>query len=343
MKKKAALILALMFVFVSVFATSCGKKDKGGDDVSESDSEAVPVTQPQFDISEVESVEIVTDESGETETQLVKTTVTVPVTTDAPETTEPAGTTAGDGTTAAAEDKTTAAPQTTAVSPTTAIDATTKAPAGTTAGGESEERNITSEVRDVAIIRSGTFYIAGTTLAGDELTNMAIASVDGKVCYLAADMPLDDVTVSIALLKKNDTTYLIYPPSKIYVELTAQAMSMFGLEGDEFDSFTDIDLTSIGQSGMTHIGNSSATIGSTAVTLRKYQNPDGTEVWYYTDGDTLLRMENYSSSGVLDTTINFENISATLPAIATDVPDGYTQKSVAAFITELGPLLGIDF
>ena len=350
MKKIIPAALSVLLIITMLLTASCNKG--GGDDPTET-NEPESVTAEVVSFSEMVETEIVTDEEGSTEVQTVLVTVpvtsaptTAPKTTDGKET-EPAATEGAPATTEGSKPATTegSKPSTTAAPTpgTTTVPGTTKAPSGTQADNEDADRNITSEVRDIATIRTGTFYIAGNTEAGGETSKMAIASENGGIVYMGAEMDMDGQLVSIAILKRDNKTYLLYPTGKMYVELTAQAMKMFGLEEDEFNSLTDIDLTSITKSDMKLLGTDTATLGGKNVTVRKYEATNGGEIWYYTDGDTLLRMENYTTSGNMDTVINFDTIQGTIPESVTSIPKDYEPKSIAAFVKELGPLLGVDF
>lgn len=168
------------------------------------------------------------------------------------------------------------------------------------------------------IFTSGTYLMEITTNdpdIGDMPVTMAIKN--GNM-YVQMAMNLESSTVNCGMLylKNKDTMYLIFDDWKKYCKMPEDAL------GEDMDM--GAMLSEMG--GVSDIGKitvSEVEIDGQKLILESYNSTvDGSTVNYYFDGETLVRKDNISQSGIVDSTY-FNRITTDVPDSYFEIPSGY--------------------
>lgn len=169
------------------------------------------------------------------------------------------------------------------------------------------------------IFTSGTYLMEISTNdpeIGDMPVTMAIKN--GNM-YIKMAMNLESSTVNCGMLylKSKDTMYLIFDDWKKYCKMPEEALGEdmdMGAMLDEMGSISDIG---------NKITVSQVEIDGQKLILESYNSTaDGSTVNYYFDGETLVRKDNISQSGIVDSTY-FNRITTNVPDSYFEIPSGY--------------------
>lgn len=217
--------------------------------------------------------------------------------------------------------------------PGTAPD-TTQAPAtpGTTQGSASSTGvPAPTANNEYEILRSGTAYCKGTMTSEEGDTPMELAFTPNST-YALSNMG----NVEIAILVSNGTTYLLYPPEKIYIKLSDTVLSIIGMDPD------DLDASELSFKGMPSLSESTALgeteLNGTRCLAYKFQNTGGSTV-VYLNGDKLLGIRNFSPSGAEESATYFTAVSGSVPADKSAPPADYTSVNIIRFMSVLGNVM----
>ncbi len=167
------------------------------------------------------------------------------------------------------------------------------------------------------IFTSGTYLMEITTNdpdLGDLPVTMAIKN--GNM-YIRMTMNLESTTMNCSMLyiKNKDTMYLLFDDWKKYSKMPE---SMMGEDMDMSAMLNEMNKSDIGK-----ISVSEVEIDGKKLILESYNSTvDGTTVNYYFDGDTLVRRDDITKSGVVDTTY-FNRITTDVPDTLFEIPKGY--------------------
>ncbi len=168
------------------------------------------------------------------------------------------------------------------------------------------------------IFTSGTYLMEITTNdpdMGDMPVTMAIKN--GNM-YIKMTMNIDaemTMNCSMLYLKNKDTMYLLFDDWKKYSKMPE---SMMGEDMDMSAMLEEMNRSDIGK-----ITVSEVEIGGKKLILESYNSTiDGTTVNYYFDGETLVRRDDISKSGVVDSTY-FNRITTDVPDSCFEIPKNY--------------------
>lgn len=168
------------------------------------------------------------------------------------------------------------------------------------------------------VFASGTYLMEITTNdpdLGDMPVTMAIKN--GNM-YVKMTMELDEtrnMNCSMLYLRSKDTMYLLFDDWKKYSKMPE---SMMGEDMDMSAMLNEMNESDIGE-----ISVSEVEIDGKKLILESYNSTiDGTTVNYYFDGETLVRRDDISPSGVVDSTY-FTRITTDVPDSCFEIPQGY--------------------
>lgn len=163
------------------------------------------------------------------------------------------------------------------------------------------------------IFASGTYLMEITTNdpdLGDMPITMAVKNgnmyintvIEGMKCQMIFD-------------SSNETMYIVFTDWKKYCKLPDDLL------GEDFDM-----AAMLAEFGMDEIGDVSvslADINGQQLILESYVSPvDGSTVNYYFNGDQLVRRDNISKNGVVDS-IYISKFMSEVPDVYFQIPDGY--------------------
>lgn len=167
------------------------------------------------------------------------------------------------------------------------------------------------------VFSSGTYLMEITTNdpdLGDMPVTMAIKN--GNM-YVRMTMNLESTTMNCSMLylRSKDTMYLLFDDWKKYSKMPE------GMMGEDMDM--SAMLNEMNKSDIGKITVSEVEIGGKKLIMESYNSTvDGTTVNYYFDGDTLVRRDDISPSGVVDSTY-FNRITTDVPDSLFEIPKGY--------------------
>lgn len=167
------------------------------------------------------------------------------------------------------------------------------------------------------IFTSGTYLMEITTNdadIGDMPVTMAIKN--GNM-YVKMAMSLESTTMNCGMLylKNKDTMYLIFDDWKKYCKMPEEAL------GEDLDMSSM--LNEMGESDIGKITVSEVEIDGQKLILESYNSTvDGSTVNYYFDDEVLVRKDNISQGGVVDSTY-FNRITTDVPDSYFEIPSGY--------------------
>ncbi len=163
------------------------------------------------------------------------------------------------------------------------------------------------------IFTSGTYLMEMTTNdpdMGDMPVTMAI-----KNGNMYINTTIEGISCKMIYLKSKDTMYLVIDNWKKYCKMPENMM------GEDMDM--SAMLSQMGESDIGEIKVSEVEIGGQKLILESYNSTvDGTTVNYYFDGETLVRRDDISPSGIVDSTY-FNRITTDVPDSHFEIPKGY--------------------
>ncbi|MBR0509077.1 MAG: dockerin type I repeat-containing protein [Clostridia bacterium] len=181
-------------------------------------------------------------------------------------------------------------------------------------------------------LRSGTYYVKGRMLNATEITEMEMAVTDNTL-YAVSDMD----GINFAVLVVGKTTYLMLPDKKAYLKVTATEMRLIGMDPDE--------MLKAGDPGFSKMRplSEAASVEETqyrgtpcfAYSIPGAEGTAGSSI-VYLNGDTLLAIQDVSEAGYVVGTMEFDEVSGTVPADKRSVPSDYSKKTLFGFMGLLG-------
>lgn len=167
------------------------------------------------------------------------------------------------------------------------------------------------------VFASGTYLMEITTNDPD-MGNMPVTmAIKNGNMYVRMTMDLESTTMNCSMLylKNKDTMYLMFDDWKKYSKMPE---SMMGEDMDMGAMLNEMNKSDIGK-----ISVSEVEIDGKKLILESYNSTiDGTTVNYYFDGDTLVRRDDISKGGAVDTTY-FNRITTDVPDSYFEIPKGY--------------------
>lgn len=167
------------------------------------------------------------------------------------------------------------------------------------------------------IFTSGT-YLMDITTNDPDMGNMPVTmAIKNGNMFIKMAMPIESTTMNCSMLyiKNKDTMYLLFDDWKKYSKMPE---SMMGEDMDMSAMLNEMNKSDIGE-----ITVSEVEIGGKKLILESYNSTiDGTTVNYYFDGDTLVRRDDISKSGYVDSTY-FNRITTDVPDSYFEIPKGY--------------------
>lgn len=163
------------------------------------------------------------------------------------------------------------------------------------------------------IFASGTYLMEITTNdaeLGETPITMAI-----KNGNMYVDTTIEGLKCQMLYTKSNDTMYLIFDEWKKYCKLPEDLM------GEDFDMGSmvqDFGVTDIGKITVENVELD----GKKVIRESYVSTADGTTVNYYFDGDNLIRRDNVSKNGTVDS-IYISRFMADVPDSYFQIPEGY--------------------
>ncbi len=145
---------------------------------------------------------------------------------------------------------------------------------------------------------------------GDTPITMALK---GGNMYI--DTSIEGIQCKMLYMNSNDTMYLIFDEWKKYCKLPEDLM---GEDMDMGSMMADFDMADIGEVTVSQVD-----IGGQQLILESYISmEDGSTVNYYFDGDNIVRRDNISASGEVDSMFISKFISD-VPDSYFEIPEGY--------------------
>ncbi len=176
----------------------------------------------------------------------------------------------------------------------------------------------------IDVFSGGTYLMTATTNDPSFSEPFTMAMKNGDV-YLETKIEVDEETgalnCKILILDNGETIYLIIDDIKKYFKVPAD---LIGEDMDMASMMADFGNVELGE-----IKVSEVEIGGQKLILESYVSPeDGMTVNYYFDGDILVRKDNISKDGTVDSTF-FSKVTTDVPDSTFDVPDGYGYFNVS--------------
>ena len=195
------------------------------------------------------------------------------------------------------------------------------------------------------VFRSGKFYVTGQLGDGSQSGKMTLAVTD-KTMYAAAEFDLGKEmgfestgNAELGFLTAADGKYyLIEASTKTYCPMDESVMSMLGVS-DPQELFGELNFDDM----MLNIDENakpdkttSTTLNGQAVTCYTFKLPGGEYENHYVDNKgNLKRVDDYTASGSLISTIDINSISGDVPANMQNPPADYTQTDLLNFMMTL--------
>lgn len=178
--------------------------------------------------------------------------------------------------------------------------------------------NITApESSEYDILKSGNFYMKGSMIDTTGTKAPMEIAITADSIYMLSDFS----GTPMGMLIKDKSVYMVYPDKTAYLELSDSLMNMAGLDIDELISSDSINFSSYGNL------NDAVSIGEEACnghscTVYHFKVASG-ESRVYMDGNKLVRLASYDSSGKFLTSTDIDTISSSVPADKSAPPSSY--------------------
>ena len=186
---------------------------------------------------------------------------------------------------------------------------------------------------DFDILTSGNFYIKGSMVDANGLDSPMEIAVTANSIFMLSEFS----GASMGMLIKDDTMYMIYEEKKVYLEMTKGLMNMVGIDMNDFNFSSDTDFSSFGTLADADLVTTENYAGKEC-TVYHYVSSDASEKRFYMDGDSLLRIANYSADGKFVSATDIELITGNVPVSKSSPPEGY--KAYSGF-TGIVPFMGL--
>ena len=179
-------------------------------------------------------------------------------------------------------------------------------------------------LRVIAAFFSGTFYLDGTMITGNEEMPLEIA-MDGSDYEVFTEMDGSD----IAIMNLGGKIYLLNPANKKYMELSAAIQKMMGISDDMFTfEFTKIKFDAASPSSVTQ-----ATYKGSPAVCYSYRG-DGNALDFITVNDEIRQLIVYNADGKAETVLETDEFSAQIPDDMLNFK-GYSKTNMISFMSSM--------
>ncbi len=172
------------------------------------------------------------------------------------------------------------------------------------------------------ILESGTYIMTVDMNDPDMPEPVTFAIKNGNI-YMKTSMPLeegkDPLKVAIIYNKQKDEMFMAMEDFKVFCKMPEELL------GDmDIDSMSSTLQINVGE----NITVSQADINGKTLSVESYVSGDGDTISYYFDGESLVRMDSVSPSGVT-TTMLYSYFSGDVPDSYFEKPDGYMSVNLS--------------
>lgn len=204
-------------------------------------------------------------------------------------------------------------------SETAVIPTTDKTEENTSSNSDSQISQPTP-VSDYDILRSGTFYVTGSMVDAVGIdTPMEWARTPDSFYALS-----DFEGAKMGILIKGKEMYMIYHEKKSYLKMSEDIMKFANLDFSEFTEAADSQFNfSTWQTLDNAEKTTSAVHKGHNCTVYHFTAETGSEKRIFIDGNKLVRIANFSSSGEFVSAMDIDSVSAELPAGTYAPPSDY--------------------
>lgn len=179
-------------------------------------------------------------------------------------------------------------------------------------------------MRVIAAFFSGTYYLDGTMVSGNEEMPLEIA-MDGADYEVFTEMDGSD----IAIMNLGGKIYLLNPANKKYMELSSAVRKMMGITDDMFTfEFTKIKFDAYSPSSVTQ-----ATYKGSPAVCYSYRG-DGNALDFITVNDEIRQLIVYNAEGKADTVLETDEFSAQIPDDMLNFK-GYSKTNMITFMSSM--------
>ena len=197
-------------------------------------------------------------------------------------------------------------------------------PAGNTGGNEFD------------YLKSGNFYIRGTmTDSSGQSLPLEMAVTENSIYMLSKFENAD-----IGMLINGNTTYMIYPAEKSYLELSATVLKAMGMSTEDLISSADLDYSQydFAKADSTLTEN----VNGANCTVYVYNSSSGS-TRFFMNGTKLVRFATYDTNGNPDVINDVSYITNNVPADKINPPADYKEykglTGMFSFISLLGDVV----
>ena len=186
-------------------------------------------------------------------------------------------------------------------------------------------------------LRYGCFYLQGTmTDSSGEVLPLEMAVTPNSV-YMISDFE----GITMGMLINGDTTYMIYPAEKAYLELSSPVLKAMGMSSDDMISTANLDYSQYDLDKAD--AKLTENVNGVNCTVYVYNNSSGS-TRFYMNGDKLVRFATYDANGIPDAINDIDYITDLVPPDKIDPPDDYTGykglTGMFRFVELLGDVVG---
>lgn len=179
-------------------------------------------------------------------------------------------------------------------------------------------------MRVIAAFFSGTYYLDGTMISGNEEMPLEIA-MDGADYEVFTEMDGSD----IAIMNLGGKIYLLNPANKKYMELSSAVRKMMGITDDMFSfEFTKIKFDAYSPSSVTQ-----ATYKGSPAVCYSYRG-DGNALDFITVNHEIRQLIVYNAEGKAGTVLETDEFSAQIPDDMLNFK-GYSKTNMITFMSSM--------
>lgn len=204
-------------------------------------------------------------------------------------------------------------------SETSVVPSTDKTEETTSSKSDSQISQPTS-VGDYDILRSGTFYVKGSMVDATGIDTPMEWARTPESFYAVSDFE----GAQMGMLIKGKEMYMIYHEKKSYLKMSEEIMKFANLDVSEFTEAADSQFNfSTWQTLDKADKTTSAVHKGHNCTVYHFTSDTGSEKRIFVDGNKLVRIANFSSSGEFLSAMDIDSVSAELPAGTYAPPSDY--------------------
>lgn len=201
-------------------------------------------------------------------------------------------------------------------------------PGAVSAGNEDNTQMFEIEKSDtvsrfIDILNSGRFSMEGYITAEGEKMPLSFSTYDNNI-----RMGTEVSNIALDFANVDGKTYLLSKQNKSYVELT-----------ESIKKSLKIDESTLSFNGFGSISNddtikSVATYNGKEVECYTATSAEG-EIKFYVDGENIVKIELYNTTGVCDTMIETTKITGDISAADLQIPSDYKKQTYISFVGDV--------